>query len=195
MYVPAPPLTCDIPLPPKKKKKNHLDKLQAGYRDGITAGKESALQEGFDAGFAQTGAPLGRELGLLRGLASALLHHHHLSLAQQQQQQQHEEPTHTVSESHSAVRKIVDALAAVRFADIAPPAHQEEAGHTHCAAAAEDVKSEGDGEGEEEASPRQPAGLLKSAATTIEDVRALRVKLETLLRESGLKIDLNLENF
>ncbi|KAJ7058045.1 hypothetical protein C8F01DRAFT_1149291 [Mycena amicta] len=25
----------------------------AGYREGITAGKESALQEGFDAGFAQ----------------------------------------------------------------------------------------------------------------------------------------------
>lgn len=82
----------------------------------------------------------------------------------------------------------------MRFADIAPPLHEEEeeAGHAHCAvaAAAEDVKNEG---GEEEASRPGSAAGLRSAATTIEDVRALRVKLETLLRESGLKIDLNLE--
>ncbi|KAI0000296.1 hypothetical protein BJV77DRAFT_1063742 [Russula vinacea] len=90
----------------------------AGYREGITAGKDGALQEGFDAGFAQTGAPLGRELGLLRGLASALIHHHHyLSQAQQQQQQQQqqEEPG-----PPSAAQEIFDALAAVRFADITP---------------------------------------------------------------------------
>ena len=47
--------------------------FQAGYREGITAGKESALQGGFDEGFALVGAPLGREIGLLRGFASALL--------------------------------------------------------------------------------------------------------------------------
>ncbi|KAH9022331.1 hypothetical protein EDB85DRAFT_1996438 [Lactarius pseudohatsudake] len=35
----------------------------AGYRDGISSGKEAALEEGFDAGFARTGAPRGRELG------------------------------------------------------------------------------------------------------------------------------------
>ncbi|KAK2460413.1 hypothetical protein APHAL10511_007578 [Amanita phalloides] len=45
----------------------------AGYREGITAGKESALQEGFDAGFARVGVPLGRELGILRGVTSALV--------------------------------------------------------------------------------------------------------------------------
>ena len=180
-----------VPVRHASPKKQRLDKLQAGYREGITAGKDGALQEGFDAGFAQTGAPLGRELGLLRGLASALLHHHYLSQAQQQQQQQQqqqEEPG-----PPSTALEIVDALAAVRFADIAPPV-LEEVGHTHCgdaAAAAEDAKSV---EGEGEASPG-PAGLLESAVTTIEDVRALRVKLETLLRESGLKIDLNLEIF
>ena len=181
-----------VPVRHASPKKQRLDKLQAGYREGITAGKEGALQEGFDAGFAQTGAPLGRELGLLRGLASALLHHHHyLSQAQQQQQQQQqqEEPG-----PPSSAQEIVDALAAVRFADIAPPV-LEEAGHAHCgdaAAAAEDVKS---GEGREGETSPGPAGLLESAVTTIEDVRALRVKLETLLRESGLKIDLNLEIF
>jgi hypothetical protein len=45
---------------------------QIGYREGITAGKESALQEGFDEGFAKTGAPIGRELGYLRGIVNAL---------------------------------------------------------------------------------------------------------------------------
>lgn len=47
---------------------------QAGYRGGISAGKEAAQQEGFDMGFADTGTPRGRELGVLRGLAAAHLH-------------------------------------------------------------------------------------------------------------------------
>jgi hypothetical protein len=47
--------------------------LQAGYRDGITAGKTAALQGAFDSGFALVGAPLGRRLGQLRGRAAAQL--------------------------------------------------------------------------------------------------------------------------
>ncbi|KDQ11434.1 hypothetical protein BOTBODRAFT_35320 [Botryobasidium botryosum FD-172 SS1] len=41
----------------------------AGYREGVTAGKEAAVQTGFDDGFADVGAPLGRQVGLLRGIA------------------------------------------------------------------------------------------------------------------------------
>ncbi|KAJ3805425.1 hypothetical protein EV368DRAFT_69488 [Lentinula lateritia] len=44
-----------------------------GYREGITAGKEAAVQEGFDTGFATIGTPIGREIGMLRGMVSALL--------------------------------------------------------------------------------------------------------------------------
>ncbi|GAA5955144.1 hypothetical protein JCM3765_003207 [Sporobolomyces pararoseus] len=44
----------------------------AGYRDGITAGKNSKLQTGFDQGFA-IAAPFARELGSLRGIAASLL--------------------------------------------------------------------------------------------------------------------------
>jgi len=47
--------------------------INAGYREGITAGKEEALQEGFDEGYMKYGAPIGREIGVLRGLAGALL--------------------------------------------------------------------------------------------------------------------------
>lgn len=191
----------NVSPPSPYKTTNHLlDKSQAGYREGITAGKEGALQEGFDTGFAQTGGPLGRELGLLRGVASALLLH--LS----QTRTRTEEP-HTESESESGasanVREIVDALAAVRFADIAPPPppiHEEETeGHGHTTHCVEDLKSggrDGDDGGREEGEETSPrSGGLGSVGTTIEDVRALRVKLETLLRESGLKIDLNLEIF
>ena len=183
---------------------------QAGYREGITAGKEDALQEGFDAGFAQAGASRGRELGLLRGLASAFL----LPLSRPQAQapvtrtrtqdqteseghddREEEEAANTAAPLLPAIREILAALTSVRFADIAPPPPPEEAehvrGHVH---GAEEGKSEGwDGEEGEEGG----RGLSSSTgpkATTIEDVRALRVRLEALLRQAGLNVDLNLES-
>ncbi|KAL8278469.1 hypothetical protein RQP46_009159 [Phenoliferia psychrophenolica] len=44
----------------------------AGYRDGITFGKQSRLQTGFDEGFNQT-SPFARQVGSLRGIAASLL--------------------------------------------------------------------------------------------------------------------------
>lgn len=184
-------------------------KPQAGYRDGITAGKEGALQEGFDAGFAQAGAPRGHELGLLRGLASALLLH--LSRTQIQTQAQTQTQTHTEKQGQEqakakaaaavhVLREIVDALAVVRFTDIAPPPPREEADHLHMHMHLHgaDAGEREEGEEEDEEGQWSSTGLGPSAhstsKTTIEDVRALRVKLETLLREAGLKVDLNLES-
>ena len=46
---------------------------QVGYREGISAGKTQAIQGGFDDSFAAIGAPLGREVGILRGIVHALL--------------------------------------------------------------------------------------------------------------------------
>ncbi|KAG8925007.1 hypothetical protein FRC02_010050 [Tulasnella sp. 418] len=45
-----------------------------GYREGITTGKESALQQGFDDGFNDIGVPIGKEIGILRGIVTGLLH-------------------------------------------------------------------------------------------------------------------------
>jgi hypothetical protein len=45
---------------------------QAGYRDGITAGKNARLQAGFDQGF-ELAAPYARQVGALRGIAASLL--------------------------------------------------------------------------------------------------------------------------
>ena len=50
-------------------------------------------------------------------------------------------------------------------------------------------KGGGDGGREEGEETSSRSAELGSVVTTIEDVRALRVKLETLLCESGLKID------
>lgn len=46
---------------------------KTGYREAIDAGKEQKLQQGFDEGYSQTGAPLGRRIGMLRGKVDALL--------------------------------------------------------------------------------------------------------------------------
>lgn len=39
----------------------------------MAAGKASALQEGFDQGFAENGVPLGRQVGHARGVATAFV--------------------------------------------------------------------------------------------------------------------------
>lgn len=43
-----------------------------GYREGIGLGKEGAIQQGFDHGFQANGAPIGRQLGKLKGTLHAL---------------------------------------------------------------------------------------------------------------------------
>ncbi|KAL2758551.1 hypothetical protein ACRALDRAFT_2057928 [Sodiomyces alcalophilus JCM 7366] len=50
----------------------------SGYREGITAGKAESLQAGFDEGFslgAAFGSKAGQLLGLLEGIAQALVRH------------------------------------------------------------------------------------------------------------------------
>ncbi|VDB95749.1 unnamed protein product [Peniophora sp. CBMAI 1063] len=91
------------------------DFTNAGYREGITSGKEDALQEGFDAGYAHVGLPLGRSLGLLRGRASALAAF--LST--------HPDPD--ASKCATEAQDIATALSQIRFADIAPRDEEAEA--------------------------------------------------------------------
>ncbi|KAJ7279044.1 hypothetical protein C8J57DRAFT_1059386, partial [Mycena rebaudengoi] len=85
------------------------DFTHVGYREGITAGKKSALQEGFDAGVALVGALLGRDLGFLHGMASALVAYQGSASGACQ---------------HAALlaeaRAIAAALGAVRLSDIVP---------------------------------------------------------------------------
>ncbi|KAF9236518.1 hypothetical protein BU15DRAFT_49926 [Melanogaster broomeanus] len=79
----------------------------SGYREGIIAGKEASLQEGFDAGFADVGVAIGRELGNLRGVASAIV-----SFLSSQ----------SLGESPELdeARNISSNLLSIRFSDVAP---------------------------------------------------------------------------
>ncbi|KAI9452774.1 hypothetical protein BJY52DRAFT_1291762 [Lactarius psammicola] len=151
----------------------------AGYRDGISAGKEAALQEGFDAGFARTGAPRGRELGVLRGLAAALLLHLTRSSpgpgpAPKPEQEQ----------APARVREIVEKLAAVRFADLVSP---DEEAMAHADAM---CGENGSGGGVNEVQGQSPA---TDDDDDDDDLRTLRAQLETLLLEAGLNVPLGLD--
>jgi hypothetical protein len=109
-------------------------------------------------------------------------------------------------ESAHTAREIADALATVRFADIAPPAPPDEAEHTHRDDAGcnseygkreQEQEQEQKKEEEEEGGERRGGDGGGSAGSpqlrTMEDVRALRVRLEMLLHQAGLQVDLNLE--
>ncbi|KAI9058448.1 hypothetical protein FKP32DRAFT_1680850 [Trametes sanguinea] len=171
----------------------------AGYREGITAGKESALQQGFDEGFAHVGAPLGHELGILRGLCSALiafLKRTPMSVAEN-------------APILTEVRDIAAQLANVRFSDIAPPdpeaiAHAKE--HMDSAARDgedeaedltdpanlnEEIKQKRDVEHLEDLLARLTAQVGESAAQarpTAEDVARLKQRLLEIAQGLGLSL-------
>ncbi|KAL1923810.1 uncharacterized protein VTP21DRAFT_8790 [Calcarisporiella thermophila] len=53
----------------------HQIHSDAGYREGITEGKNYTLQQGFDRGFRE-GLEVGRKVGRLRGIINTLLKFH-----------------------------------------------------------------------------------------------------------------------
>ncbi|PCH40163.1 hypothetical protein WOLCODRAFT_136699 [Wolfiporia cocos MD-104 SS10] len=152
----------------------------AGYREGITAGKESALQAAFDEGYATVGVPLGRELGVLRGVASALL-----SFLDKAGGDQHRQ------ELVAELRAINAQLGEIRLSDIAPPdleaiRHARE----HLDAendeeidpmeTNEELKEKRDMEKLEDMLTQMSAGAtepLSAARPTMDDVRRLKERL------------------
>ncbi|KAJ6526577.1 hypothetical protein DFH09DRAFT_1187530 [Mycena vulgaris] len=162
-----------------------------GYREGITAGKESALQEGFDTGFAGVGAPLGRDLGFLRGVSSALVAFLNSSVCH------HVEKDSMLVEA----REIAAGLAVVRFTDVVPrDLEAEEHALQHLA----DSEDPGMDENEELSEKRKMEGLedmlsrLTAGAPnpdtdktrpTIEDVRILESRLQILSARLGLAVN------
>ncbi|OCH91886.1 hypothetical protein OBBRIDRAFT_811968 [Obba rivulosa] len=168
------------------------DFTNAGYREGITAGKEGALQEGFDDGYAIVGAPLGRELGLLRGMASALLSF----LSKTENIQKHA--------GLEEARDIASRLTDIRFSDIAPPdLEAERHAREHLEAdrkADEDLdfdtneglKEKRAIESLEDMMKRMGAGVATSAEVqtrpTADDVQRLRKRLIALSESVGIAL-------
>ena len=139
------------------------------------------MQEGFDAGYAQTGVPLGHKIGLLRGIANAITG----LLAQQDQPALLQE-----------ARDISSRLSAIRFSDIAPrDLEAEEHARQH-------LEAEGEGldENEEIAERRKMEGIEDMLAQltsgtangndgkrpTIDDVGSLEQRLRLLTEGLGL---------
>lgn len=172
-----------------------LSNHQVGYREGITAGKESALQQGFDDGFAQVGAPLGREIGILRGFAAALLSFLNSPSCSL-------EPTARPTVSQE-VRAISLELNRIRFSDIAPPdleAEQHAREHLEAAGADgdneivsnEEVQLKRDVEGLEDMMNRMSADTVQASQLpqrpTAEDVSKLAGRLQALAGTLGFSI-------
>ncbi|KAF7307763.1 Yae1-N domain-containing protein [Mycena kentingensis (nom. inval.)] len=163
----------------------------AGYREGITAGKEAALQEGFDAGFAQVGVPLGRQLGILRGTVSALVAFFQSNLCQRE-----DKDTLLVE-----ARAIAVALADVRFTDIAPRDLEAEAHAREHLEADQDefgmdenpeLQEKRDMEALEDMVGRLTAGATKpsdAARPTSADVQKLAERIQALSRLLDLDIE------
>ncbi|KAK1225988.1 hypothetical protein PQX77_000679 [Marasmius sp. AFHP31] len=162
----------------------------SGYREGITAGKESALQEGFDNGFAQVGAPIGREVGLLRGIASGLVSYLSTSKGLPDQDVQLVE-----------AREIAASLSNIRFSDIAPrDLEAEQHAREHLEMEGEDADDDTDVneelaekrrmEGLEDMLSQMTAGTHSMAGEqkrpTMEDVHRLKDRLQRLTILVGL---------
>ncbi|KAF4612339.1 hypothetical protein D9613_003930 [Agrocybe pediades] len=156
-----------------------------GYREGIIAGKEAASQEGFDIGYATVGVPIGRELGILRGISSVLL-----AFLKDAADMGVQEKENLVAEA----RDISSQLSKVRFSDIMPRDLEAE---QH---AREHLEAEGETlvENEQIAAKRDIEGLedmlanlgsAKEARPTVEDVHSLKSRLEVLSIRLGLNVN------
>ncbi|KAF9011209.1 hypothetical protein BDQ17DRAFT_1233860 [Cyathus striatus] len=158
----------------------------SGYREGITAGKEGALQEGFDSGFAEIGAPLGRDIGILRGIASALF-----ALLS---------ATPGKEDMLNEARDISSQLSRIRFSDIVPrDLEAEEHARQHLESdeygldVNEGIADKRDMEGLEDMLAKLSAGATMSTSDKsrpkMDDVRLLKERLGALTQRIGIDVN------
>ncbi|KIK78741.1 hypothetical protein PAXRUDRAFT_834464 [Paxillus rubicundulus Ve08.2h10] len=158
----------------------------SGYREGIIAGKETSLQEGFDAGFADVGVPIGRELGNLRGAVSTIV-----SFLRSHSPAKSPE----LDEAHN----ISSILISVRLSDITPhDLEAEQHAREHLGsddpglAENEELVQKRDMEGLEDMLAQLTAGVASApgappqARPTKEDVAKLKQRLRALGAKLGL---------
>ena len=168
------------------------DFLNAGYREGITAGKESALQAGFDEGFAETGAPIGRSIGLMRGYISSIISF----LSSGRSLSAGVEASQLLGEA----RAISASLGEIRFSDIAPPdLEAERHAREHLEEDAGDVvtsdelQAKKDMESLEDLMTRMGAGSSsrgQEKRPTMDDVKNLETRISALAQILGLSLPL-----
>lgn len=180
---------------------------QDGYREGITAGKEGALQEGFDEGFALDGVPLGRRVGTLRGIAAGLQAFGTTGLTGTSSNS----PSQSGQPSLEAeVRAIVAGLESLEIRDLMPPdllAEQHNLEHEQAEAQKQQSESaevdmegntSGGGDSMEEMLAAFASVGTKDSATTkarrreqaLAALRDLEERLSSVLQQLGFAISL-----
>ncbi|KAF8517422.1 hypothetical protein BU17DRAFT_66983 [Hysterangium stoloniferum] len=180
-------------VPSQEWAKLDADFTNAGYREGITAGKESALQEGFDEGFATIGAPLGREIGMLRGAANAAMGY--LSSTAAADVEVKPGVDDRLQAQGEELKIIINDLSRLSLVDLAPRDLQAEAhAREHMESSEEAVLSistniSGDGNTNSMLSSNQLRPLdewqARSLAAT-QELNRLRIRLAQLLQELDL---------
>jgi hypothetical protein len=144
------------------------------------------LQEGFDAGFADTGAPIGRELGMLRGMSSAILALLRSSTAANEME----------SIVQADAQEICSQLSKIRFSDIMPrDLEAEEHARQHLEEGVEidvheKIAAKRDIEGIEDMLADLTAGTNFTGTTrpSVDDVRILKDRLKVLSDRLNLQI-------
>jgi hypothetical protein len=145
------------------------------------------LQEGFDAGFGDTGVPIGRELGILRGISSAIL-----ALLRS---------STTVNEKESTqadAQEISSQLSKIRFSDIMPrDLEAEEHARQHLEEGVEidvheKIAATRDIEGIEDMFANLAAGTNFTGTTrpSVDDVHILKDRLRVLSDRLNLQVDI-----
>ncbi|KAG8910623.1 hypothetical protein FRC01_006229 [Tulasnella sp. 417] len=182
--------------------------MNDGYREGITAGKEGALQEGFDEGFASDGVPFGRRVGTLRGIAAGLQGFVTTGLAGRSSNSSSQSGQPSLE---AEVRAIVAGLENLEIGDLMPPdllAEQHNLEHEQAEAQkqhneSKEIEMEGDTSGggdsmEEMLAAFASVGTKDSAATKARRrvqaaaaLSGLEERLSAVLQQLGLAISLD----
>ena len=177
---------------------------KAGYREGITAGKENALQEGFDQGFAMSGVPIGRELGLIRGIVSAILSSIDgssgpvVTVPPESTTTTTTTTTTTGDQIMTEIQEINARLSRIRFCDIIPPdLEAEEHARLHMEEDGDELDVVGRQEGRElerlenliEQMNTDSEGVKEKGRPMGEDVEVLKIRLDQLAARLGMDIN------
>lgn len=142
------------------------------------------MQDGFDDGFANVGAPLGTDLGLLRGMAAALVSYLSTLAA------------HDPSKLDEA-RQISKGLSEIRFSDIAPrDLEAEQHALEHLGSDDDDAVDESEELAAQRKMERLEDELAKLTAgssagakrPTVDDAKRLKERLTTLCNDLGFNM-------
>jgi len=151
------------------------------------------LQEGFDQGFATAGVPIGRELGLVRGIVSAII-----SSSSSLFDETMPPPDTGDHQTITEIQEINSRLSRIRFSDIVPPdleaeeharQHQGEDGNELGAAEGRDLELLESMIEQMNTDSEKPNGHSAKLRPIGDDVRVLKDRLDQLAGRLGMDIN------